>query len=83
MHSAINILSAEPPSFEQQRTSCPPTLMAFIRLPSPSGMDMIHTPVMTKRLKAAEPTIVPGPNAPASKLFPTISIMERRISGAL
>jgi hypothetical protein len=37
---------------------------------------------ITKRLNAAEPTIVPGPNSPASKLFPKISITLRRISGA-
>jgi hypothetical protein len=29
---------------------------------------------MHMRLKAAEPTIVPGPNAPDSKLLPTISV---------
>ncbi|CAD6228557.1 GSCOCG00006432001-RA-CDS, partial [Cotesia congregata] len=32
---------------------------------------------------AAEPTIVPGPNSPAWKSFAQISIIERRISGAL
>ena len=35
-----------------------------------------------KRLKAAEPTIVPGPRLPALKLEPMISMREKRISGA-
>ena len=34
------------------------------------------------RLKAAEPTIAPGPSSPDSKFLPMISMMERRISGA-
>ncbi len=38
--------------------------------------------MMMKKLKAADPTIVPGPKSPASKLLPTISITESRISGA-
>ena len=45
-------------------------------------MTTIQMPIMMKRLKAAEPTIVPGPRLPATKLFPTISMAERRISGA-
>lgn len=45
-------------------------------------MAAIQTALMPIRLKAAEPTIVPGPSAPDSKLLPTISIIERRISGA-
>ncbi len=38
--------------------------------------------MMMKKLKAAEPTIVPGPRSPASNLFPMISITESKISGA-
>ena len=55
--------------------------MSILRV-SPLGMPMTHTADITKRLKAAEPTMVPGPNSPAWKLFPTISITERRTSGA-
>lgn len=58
------------------------TLMFLIRLDSKAGIAIIHIPVMTKRLNAAEPTMVLGPSSPDSKLFPTISIIERRISGA-
>ena len=50
---------------------------------SPSGIQMIHIPVITSRLKAADPTIVPGPSSPASSLFPTSSMTDIRISGAL
>ena len=39
--------------------------------------------VITKRLNAAEPTIVPGPKSPAKKLFPTTSITASKISGEL
>jgi hypothetical protein len=38
--------------------------------------------MMMKKLNAADPTIVPGPKSAASKLLPTISITESRISGA-
>ncbi len=38
--------------------------------------------IMMKKLKAADPTIVPGPKSPAPKLLPTISITESKISGA-
>ena len=42
----------------------------------------MHTAMMIRRLNAAEPTIVPGPRAPAWKLFTIISTHDRRISGA-
>jgi len=45
-------------------------------------MTTIQTAVIASKLKAAEPTMVPGPNFPASKPPPTISMHERRISGA-
>lgn len=46
-------------------------------------MTMIDTPEITIRLKAAEPTIVAGPSSPGSfPKFDTVSIIERRISGA-
>lgn len=54
-----------------------------MRRSSSFGIDMIHTAEMTNKLKAAEPTIVEGPSSPAQKLFPKISIIDRRISGAL
>ena len=46
------------------------------------GTPETHTAEIHSKLKAAEPTIVPGPNSPASKLFPTISMMLSKISGA-
>ena len=46
------------------------------------GMTYMQMPMMTKKLNAAEPTIVPGPRLPASKPSPMISMTERRISGA-
>lgn len=44
---------------------------------------MMDTPLITSRLKAAEPTIVDGPNSggTASISF-TVEMIERRISGA-
>ena len=43
---------------------------------------MTQTALITKRLNAAEPTMVPGPKSPALKSFPMISMMDSRISGA-
>ena len=40
------------------------------------------TKILNTSNHSREPTIVDGPSSPASKLLPTISIMERRISGA-
>ena len=39
--------------------------------------------MMMKKLKAAEPTIVPGPRSPALNLLPMISMMDSKISGAV
>lgn len=47
---------------------------------------IIETPVMTRKLKAAEPTIVAAPSSPGFSYFasPLIASMQlRRISGAL
>ena len=46
-------------------------------------MEITQIAVITRRLKAAEPTIVPGPKSPAKNSFPQTSITESRISGAL
>ena len=43
---------------------------------------MMQIAVIIKRLKAADPTIVPGPNSPASKFKETVSIKASKISGA-
>ena len=51
-------------------------------LVSPSGMPEIQTAEMASRLKEAEPTMVLGPRASASKLLPTIPIIANRISAA-
>lgn len=51
---------------------------------SPSGIAYTLTEEITKRLNAADPTIVDAPNSPGS--YPrvnTVSIIERKISGAL
>jgi len=57
--------------------------MASMRRVSGYGTAMIQTPVMQKKLKAAEPTIVPGPSSPALNPRPMISMQDSRISGAL
>ena len=44
--------------------------MSLILLVSPLGIAVIHTADMANKLKAAEPTIVLGPNSPLSKWFP-------------
>ena len=43
---------------------------------------MIQTAMMTRRLKAADPTMVEGPSAPAKKFPATTSMTDRIISGA-
>ena len=42
----------------------------------------MHVAVTLNKLKAAAPTMAPGPNSPDLKLFPTVSMIERRISEA-
>ena len=42
----------------------------------------MQTAEMASKLKDAEPTMVLGPRASASKLLPTIPIIANRISGA-
>lgn len=43
----------------------------------------METPIITRRLKAPDPTILPGPSSPAlSPKFLSDSITDRRISGA-
>eukprot|EP00732_Lithocolla_globosa_P002178 Lithocolla_globosa_v1_NODE_1348_length_2647_cov_12.946373.p2 type:complete len:185 gc:universal NODE_1348_length_2647_cov_12.946373:701-147(-) len=46
------------------------------------GMLTMTIAMMHRRLKAADPTMVPGPKGPAKKLKLNTSITERRISGA-
>lgn len=48
----------------------------------PRGMLIKQIAVIMRRLKAPDPTMVPGPSSPDSKLWPTISTHARRISGA-
>ena len=55
---------------------------SIYRLVSPEGMPAMQTAEMPSRLKAAEPTMVPGPSASASKPLPTTPTMASRISGA-
>jgi hypothetical protein len=45
-------------------------------------MPAMQTADMPSRLKAAEPTMVPGPSASASNPFPTTPTIASRISGA-
>jgi hypothetical protein len=58
-------------------------LKFFILLVFPGSIEITQIAVITSRLKAAEPTIVPGPKSPAKNSFPQISITESKISGAL
>ena len=55
---------------------------ALILLISPVGTPAMQTAEMASRLKEADPTMVLGPSASDSKLFPMIPITARRISGA-
>ena len=44
---------------------------------------MMDTPVMQSKLKAADPTIVDGPNSPGTaSISLTVPITDKRISGA-
>ena len=58
------------------------TLTLAMRRVSPVGMAVMQMAEMTSRLKAADPTMVPGPSSPASKFLPMISMTDSRISGA-
>merc|ERR1719369_669648 len=58
------------------------TRRCLIFLTSSSGMTYMQRPMIMNKLKAAEPTIVPGPKSPALKLFAQISITDSIISGA-
>ena len=55
-------------------------ILPLIFRDSTPGMATIQTALMHIKLKAAEPTIVPGPKAPDSKLLPTISAWIYRIT---
>ena len=46
------------------------TLRCLIFLTSPSGITHTQIPMITNMLKAALPTIVPGPSSPDSKPCP-------------
>merc|ERR1719411_2173232 len=58
------------------------TRRCLIFLTSSSGMTYMQRPMIMKRLKAAEPTMVPGPRSPALKSLAQISITDNMISGA-
>lgn len=45
-------------------------------------MHTTHIAEIANKLKAAEPTIVPGPSSPASNDRETVSIILSKISGA-
>mmetsp|Transcript_123526 Transcript_123526/g.395121 ORF Transcript_123526/g.395121 Transcript_123526/m.395121 type:complete len:201 (+) Transcript_123526:2572-3174(+) len=60
----------------------PKTPMSLIFLTSPFGMATTQTAVMQSKLKAALPTMVEGPRAPAWKVG-KMPMTFRRISGAL
>ena len=42
----------------------------------------MQRPMIMNKLKAADPTMVPGPRSPALKPLAQISTTDRRISGA-
>merc|ERR1719220_432078 len=58
------------------------TRRCLILLTSSSGMTYMQRPMIMNRLKAADPTIVPGPRSPASKPLAQISMTDNMISGA-
>jgi len=57
--------------------------MISMRRVSVDGTPMTQNAVMQNRLKAADPTIVPGPSSPVWNDRPMISIHDSIISGAL
>merc|ERR1719411_629767 len=58
------------------------TRKCLIFLTSSSGMTYMQRPMIMKRLKAADPTMVPGPKSPALKFLAQISMTDNMISGA-
>merc|ERR1711962_1344564 len=58
------------------------TRKCLIFLTSSSGMTYWQKPMIINRLKAADPTIVPGPRSPALKFLAQISMTDHMISGA-
>merc|ERR1711962_1689430 len=58
------------------------TRKCLIFLTSSSGMTYWQKPMIINRLKAADPTIVPGPRSPALKFLAQISMTDNMISGA-
>lgn len=75
--------SYKPEKHPRQRPSLRnPTFRSRILLSSPAGMAITQTALITNRLKAAEPTMVPGPRSLASKSLPMTSMTDSRISGA-
>mmetsp|Transcript_130380 Transcript_130380/g.291023 ORF Transcript_130380/g.291023 Transcript_130380/m.291023 type:complete len:210 (-) Transcript_130380:112-741(-) len=66
----------------EKKAVTPKTPVPTIFLVSGAGMAETHTPLMTRRLKAALPTIVEGPSSPEKNSLPQISMTESKISGA-
>ena len=58
------------------------TLNNRILRDSPLGTLIMQMAVISRRLNAADPTIVPGPNSPDSKLRLITSMQANNISGA-
>merc|ERR1719412_3480148 len=58
------------------------TRRCLIFLTSSSGMTYMQRPMIMNKLKAADPTMVPGPRSPALKSLAMISMTDNMISGA-
>ncbi len=66
----------------EQVTAKTPMSSIFLICPPPT--DTMDTALITRRLKAAEPTMVDGPSSPGiPPSIETVSMTESRISGAL
>ena len=63
----------------EERAVTKNTSSSAIRRPSPAGNAVQQTARMTRRLNAADPTIVDGPRDPEKKSPPMVSITLRRI----